>query len=61
MYMEEMCGRRRRRYGTWLIALPLLGVFVCPVTTDITGKSNKTFISSNGCQSRKVNVNIPVA
>jgi hypothetical protein len=38
MYMEEMCGRRRPPYGTMLIALPLLGVFVCPVTTDLTGK-----------------------
>jgi hypothetical protein len=54
MYMEEMCGRRRRRYGTWLVALPLLGVFVCPVTTDITGKSKKTLISSDGHRLEKL-------
>jgi hypothetical protein len=45
VHMEDACYRKPRRYGNLFIALPLLGVFVCPVTTDITGKSNSTRFS----------------
>lgn len=42
IHMDEKCDRRPRRYGILLFALPLLCIFVCPVATDITGKSEET-------------------
>ncbi|XP_021923928.1 neurotrimin-like isoform X2 [Zootermopsis nevadensis] len=36
VHMGDACNRRPRLYGNLFIALPLLGVFICPVTTDIT-------------------------
>lgn len=47
VHMEEECGRKLRRYGYLFIAVPLLGVFVCQVATDITGKSEDTFLFDN--------------
>jgi hypothetical protein len=45
--MEEKCERRPRRYGNLLFALPLLCVFVYPVATDITGKSEEAVSSAS--------------
>jgi hypothetical protein len=50
MHMEGKCDCRSRRYGNLLLALPLLCIFVCPVATDITGKSEEDKIKSSTSQ-----------
>jgi hypothetical protein len=54
--MEEKFDRRKpRRYGILLFALPLLCIFVCPVATDITGKSDETISSFSNLYQRDKN------